>query len=106
MHPEIISIGSFMVPTYGLLVALGFLAGIWIAARLASRSGLDSEKVTNLGVYCALAGLAGAKLLMVILDLGYYLENPGGSRNIPFDNGADLAVEINRLRPCRQFLSC
>jgi len=76
VHPEIISIGDFMVPTYGVLVALGFLAGIWIAARLARRSGLDPEKVTNLGVYCALAGLAGAKLLMVILDLDYYLRNP------------------------------
>lgn len=77
MHPEIISIGDFMVPTYGVLVALGFLAGIWIAARLAKQSGLDPDKVTNLGVYCALAGLVGAKILMVILDLGYYVRNPG-----------------------------
>jgi len=77
VHPEIISIGDFMVPTYGVLVALGFLAAIWVAARLARKSGLDPDKVTNLGVYCALAGLAGAKLLMVILDFGYYRENPG-----------------------------
>jgi phosphatidylglycerol:prolipoprotein diacylglycerol transferase len=46
------------------MVALGFLAGLWVSAKLARQSGLDSDKVVNLGVYTALAGLLGAKLLM------------------------------------------
>lgn len=68
MFPKLISIGSFFLPTYGVLVALGFLAGLWIAVRLARRSGLAGELVTNLAVYCALAGLLGAKILMIIFD--------------------------------------
>lgn len=68
MLPKLISIGSFYLPTYGVLVALGFLAGLAVTVRLAKRSGLDSEKVTNLAVYCALAGLLGAKLLMIVFD--------------------------------------
>ena len=77
MFPKVFSFGSFFLPTYGLLVALGFLAGIAIVTRLARREGLDVEKVTNLAVYCALAGLAGAKLLMFVMDFDFYMRNPG-----------------------------
>ncbi|MEZ5355988.1 MAG: prolipoprotein diacylglyceryl transferase [Bryobacteraceae bacterium] len=77
MLPKIISFSdSFFLPTYGVLVALGFLAGLWIAGRLARRSGLDPEAVTNLGVYAALAGLAGAKLFMFVVEFGHYRANP------------------------------
>ncbi len=51
-----------------MLVALGFLAGLSITVKLARKSGLDAEKVTNLAVYVALAGLIGAKLLMIAFD--------------------------------------
>jgi phosphatidylglycerol:prolipoprotein diacylglycerol transferase len=76
MFPKLISFGSFFIPTYGLMVALGFLAGITIAARIAKRRGLNDELIMNLGVYCALAGLAGAKLLMFVLDFDYYRKDP------------------------------
>jgi phosphatidylglycerol---prolipoprotein diacylglyceryl transferase len=76
MFPKVISFGDFFLPTYGLLVALGFLAGIAIVTRLARREGLDVEKITNLAVYCALAGLAGAKALMFLMDFDYYWRNP------------------------------
>lgn len=70
MFPKLITIGSFYLPTYGVLVALGFLAGLWITVRLARRSGMQPELITNLAVYCALAGLLGAKILMIIFDWG------------------------------------
>ncbi len=68
MFPKLFTIGSFYLPTYGVLVALGFLAGLSITVRLARKSNLDAEKITNLAVYVALAGLIGAKLLMIAFD--------------------------------------
>ena len=69
MFPKLFTIGSFYLPTYGVLVALGFLAGLSITVKLARNKGhLDPEKVTNLAVYVALAGLIGAKLLMIVFD--------------------------------------
>jgi phosphatidylglycerol---prolipoprotein diacylglyceryl transferase len=70
LFPKLFHIGSFYLPTYGVLVALGFLAGLWVAVRLARRIGTPSELITNLAVYCALAGLIGAKILMIIFDWG------------------------------------
>jgi phosphatidylglycerol:prolipoprotein diacylglycerol transferase len=71
MFPHLISIGSFSVPTYGVLVALAFLVALMLATRFAKERGIDREKVVNLGVYCALAGMLGAKILMIALDPDY-----------------------------------
>jgi phosphatidylglycerol:prolipoprotein diacylglycerol transferase len=76
VYPELIRIGDFFLPTYGLLVALAFLVALWMTARLSARAGLDREAVLNLGIYTAIAGLVGAKLLMIVLDLDYYAANP------------------------------
>lgn len=73
MFPKLISIGSHFLPTYGFLVALGFLAGLTVTSRLAKRSGLDSARIVDLAVYCALAGLLGAKILMILFDWPAYM---------------------------------
>ncbi len=71
MLPKLFSFGGFSLPTYGVLVALAFLAALWLIGRLAKREGLDRDTVINLGVYCALAGIVGAKVLMIVLDPSY-----------------------------------
>ncbi len=75
MYPELFHV-SFL-HTYGVLVAIAFLAGLWIAGRLAKASRLNADVITNLGVYCALAALVGAKLMMFLVDTPYYVEHPG-----------------------------
>jgi phosphatidylglycerol---prolipoprotein diacylglyceryl transferase len=77
MFPKIFSWGDFFLPTYGVLVACGFLAALWIAAKLARRYGLSSEAVSSLGVNAAIAGLVGAKVMMILLDLPRYIAAPG-----------------------------
>src|SRR5436305_10605087 len=67
MYPEIFHI-SFL-HTYGVLVALAFLAGLWMAGHFGKAAGLNVEAVTNLGIYCAIAAIAGAKLMMFVVDL-------------------------------------
>ena len=68
MFPQLIHIGTFSIPTYGVLVALAFLVALSMASKFARQRGLNSEIVVNLGVYCALSGMLGAKLLMIALD--------------------------------------
>lgn len=75
MYPEIFHI-SFL-HTYGVLVALAFLTGLWLTTRLSKRAGLNAEAVSNLAVYCALAAIMGAKLMMFLLDFQYYVDHPG-----------------------------
>ena len=48
-----------------------------MAGRLARRAGLNADAVTNLGIYCALAALAGRQGDDVPGGLRYYAEHPG-----------------------------
>jgi phosphatidylglycerol:prolipoprotein diacylglycerol transferase len=77
MFPILMRIGSFTLHTYGLLVATGFLVGIYTARHFARKFGLDAEKVFNVAVYLAIAAIVGAKLFLVIQDWRYYLHDPG-----------------------------
>jgi phosphatidylglycerol:prolipoprotein diacylglycerol transferase len=76
LYPKLIEIGSFYLPTYGVLVALAFLAGLWVTIRLARRRGLNTELITNLAVYVALSGMLGAKILMILFDWKGYASDP------------------------------
>ena len=76
MLPKLFEHGTFFLPTYGVLVAIAFLVAIWITGRLARRWGLNVEKVTNLAIYSAIAGMAGAKLFMFLFDWKMYAASP------------------------------
>lgn len=69
------NVPSFTLHTYGVLLAAAFLAGLWVAAHQARRAGLDSARVADLGVYVLIAGLLGAKGLLLVVDWGYYSKN-------------------------------
>lgn len=76
MHPILFHLGPFTVYTYGVLVAAGFVAGLWYAYRQAPRAGLDRRKIWNLGIYGILVALAVSKLWLVFSNLGYYVAYP------------------------------
>jgi phosphatidylglycerol:prolipoprotein diacylglycerol transferase len=69
-------IGPLTLHTYGVLLAAAFLAGLWIAGRQARKDGLDPNRVTDLAVYVLIAGLIGAKIMLLVVDWTYYSENP------------------------------
>jgi phosphatidylglycerol:prolipoprotein diacylglycerol transferase len=75
MHPELFHIGSFPVNTYGVLLALAFLAALFVAARLGARDGLPRERVFDLGLWMLLGGLVGSKLLLMVAE-PEYASNP------------------------------
>ncbi len=66
MHPIFLQFGDFAIHTYGVLVAIGFMLGLTLAARQARRAGLPAEQITNLGVWLIVAGMTGGKLFHVM----------------------------------------
>jgi len=71
MYPELFRIGSFPVNTYGVLLALAFMAALFVASRLAGRDGLPRERVFDLGLWMLLGGLVGSKLLLMLAEPEY-----------------------------------
>ena len=69
MYPVLFTIGGLEITSFGVLVALGALAGVSLFRRELARSGLPEGAVDG-AVVGVIAGLAGAKLLWVFEHLG------------------------------------
>lgn len=54
------------VKSYGVMMMIAFLSGIWLAVRRAMRSQADPDMVLNLGFIALIFGVAGARLMFVI----------------------------------------
>ena len=75
MHPELFRIGSFALPSYGFMMAVAFLSGLWLLRRRAPSFGIEAETASDLGVWFLLSGLLGAKLLLVIVEWPSYVRS-------------------------------
>lgn len=71
MHPILVDFGFIELPTYGVLLALGLVLGLWTAKRRAPQAGLPPEKVVDFGFWVVLGGLLGGKVLLLITDPSY-----------------------------------
>lgn len=67
-----IQVGPLTIAWHGLTIALGIVAGAWLATRYARERGLDAEEIVNLAIIISLAGTIGAKAF-------YLLENDAGA---------------------------
>jgi len=56
------------VPAYFTLLLIGFAAATWLATRLAKRDGIDPNAFIDLGLYCVIFGVLGARVLHVFAD--------------------------------------
>jgi phosphatidylglycerol:prolipoprotein diacylglycerol transferase len=75
MHPILIHLGKLQVRSYGFMLALSFLLGIWLGSRRAKKAGIDPQKILDLSVIIILAAVIGSRLLYVLFHLDQY-SNP------------------------------
>ncbi len=76
MHPILFEVGNWPVYTYGVLLALAYLAGLQLAVVRAKRAGLNPARVMDLGIYLIIAALVGAKLMLIAVDYQYFQMRP------------------------------
>lgn len=77
MYPILIHITSkISIHTYGFLLALGVLLGIFVCMHLAKKAGLDRVLVYDFIFYSVLIGLLGAKLWLFVTEIKFYLSDP------------------------------
>ncbi len=66
MHPELFRIGPFAVHSYGVMLALSFILGIYVAVKKGEKRGIDGDAIVNLGFIIIIASIVGARLFYVI----------------------------------------
>ena len=68
MYPYLLEIGPITIASFGAMVALGFLAALYVLNRDLKRKGLDEELGSTLVTTGMVGGLVGAKLYFVIFE--------------------------------------
>lgn len=77
MYPVLVQFGTFEIRSYGIIVALSFLLGLWLSTREAKRKGLDPGLIQDFAFYALLGGIIGARLYYVVFsNPSYFLQKP------------------------------
>jgi len=76
MYPELITIGAFSLGSYGVLIALAFIAGIMLASKLSIKEGYGKDDILDLGLVAIFTSVIGARALYVIVWWEYFAKEP------------------------------
>ncbi len=76
MHPYLIHSGRLLLPTFGVLSAIGLTSALALSLRTAKIGGLDPEKVWNAGIFTILSAFVLSRLLLVVTNLHSFLSYP------------------------------
>ena len=76
MHPILIDFGFFQLPSYGLLLATAVVVALWTLRLRADRAGLDGAHLVDFALWMVIWALLGAKLLLIVVELPRYLNDP------------------------------
>ncbi len=70
-----IMIGDFSIAYYGIVIAFGMLAGLWIACQLAKKTGQDADTYVDLAVIAIICSVIGARMYYVIFRWDVYKDD-------------------------------
>jgi phosphatidylglycerol---prolipoprotein diacylglyceryl transferase len=76
MHPYLLHSGHLLLPTFGVLAAVGLMATLTLSLRTAAIVGLDSDRLWNAGLFTLLSAFALSRLLLIAANLHNFLAYP------------------------------
>lgn len=78
MYPELLKIGDFTISSFGVMIALCFLAGYWLISLETKRKKLSEKAVSNMFLAAMIGGIVGAKILYLFenVPIGDLLRHP------------------------------
>lgn len=77
MRRVLFHLGPLPVNTYGVMLALGVLAAVYVIRREARRKGLDGDRVLDFIFWALVLGILGARVGFVLFDdPSYYWQHP------------------------------
>ena len=76
MYNEILTIGPLSIHGYGLMIGIGVIVALAVAAKRAKKRGLDTDFLYGLVFVTLVIGFIGAKLLYCIVEIEAFLNEP------------------------------
>ena len=76
MYNDLLTIGSVTIHGYGLMMAVGMLFAVLVAAWRAKKRNMNRDMLFNIAFIALVSGLAGAKLLYCLISFKALLADP------------------------------
>src|SRR5699024_11474154 len=76
-----ISIGSFDIYWYGILIFTGMLCAYFLANHEMVKKGFEDGTLTDMMFYIIIFSLVGARLYFVLFNLNYYASHPADRKS-------------------------
>ena len=91
MHPELFEIPfiHLTIRSFGVMMVIGFLMGFFLIGRLSRNISSNPQLITNLALYCLIAGVVGARVFYVVHHF-YKLERPLASMFAVWQGGLEF----------------
>jgi phosphatidylglycerol---prolipoprotein diacylglyceryl transferase len=78
LYPDIITIGSFTITSFGVMMFLSFISAAWLVGKQLQRYGLPKELGWDMLAWVAIGGILGAKFYYLALHWDDLMANPVG----------------------------
>lgn len=89
-----IGFGPIPVHSYGIMIVVAFLAGMWLVRRRAHLYGFKPDKVLDMGFWALIAGVLGARIAFIVQELPYYLKHKNELYSLQFSGLTSFGGEI------------
>lgn len=76
MHPVLLKIGSLEIRYYGLMYAIAFFVGVYLAKKEGKKRGLDDKLIEDFAFFAMIFGLVGGRTYYVLLQHEFYFSHP------------------------------
>jgi phosphatidylglycerol:prolipoprotein diacylglycerol transferase len=76
VHPYLLHSGHLLLPTFGVLAALGLMAALSLSLRTAAIVGLHPDSLWNAGLFTLLSAFALSRILLIATNLHNFLAYP------------------------------
>lgn len=80
--PKSFSIFGFQIALYGVIIGIGVLCGVLLAAHVAKKEGLDADLIWDFAIYAIIFSIIGARIYYVIFQWDMYKDNLPGILNL------------------------
>jgi len=89
-----INLGPMPIHTYGVMIVVSFIAGMWLVQRRAKLYGFKPDKVLDMGFWGLIAGVLGARIAFILQELPYYLKHQSELYSLQFSGLTSFGGEI------------
>ncbi len=94
MHPYLIHSGHLLLPTFGVLAAVGFMTALTLSLRTAPIVDLDPEKLWNAGLFTLLSAFVLSRLLLIAVNPRSFLDYPILLLTVPSLNAIGILLTV------------